>query len=856
MSDITANVVVSMPSQLFTMARSFKAVANGKIYIGKIDTDPVNPENQIQVYVENEDGSHVPVSQPIIINAAGYPVYNGQIAKFVTVQGHSMAVYDAYGVQQFYFPNVLKYDPDQLRQELESGIGEDLVDGLGVYITGTRFSGGVRGDGITNDFAALKSAVDYANSIGQGVICPPGLTVKIIGDDDINFENGFDFNNSTLDITDFTGKINLSDNQTDTTYGGTSSLILDIQSKTTYLDGFSWSDWASYTQLENSFITFTTNQAWYNFRGTDETREEWNVFTRDGIVEAPLLFNLNPQRIQTLTARPLPERVIEYKNINVTFNNLGVVNDVDNSWRPFIVTGCRLGIKNWSFNSPDVTYLTNSPVLMYFYRCCKLEVESVFHRWPNKRKDPSAGWSYTYGFNMEKCFDVEIKNVKGFGHGWGFMATHGVQRLTMRDCKISRIDFHKPFREWARIHECDIGQWGVLVQAIGDLSIYGGTLSIDDMPDNTSQAAFITTRGDCGGFCYGNLLVDGAKFRNYTSTLSYPAFKHAVTTVTHPSGSPIPFTLWNSVSYKNIAHEGLTDEYRLELTPQKNEGLPGALRFIGSLTAENCTAGLFEVNNAVLSSWSPYTDISASPVNAISAYFNLGISLVNVKLHSTLRLVDTSSTQAFNINLSATGVHGRSSYSPQVTLTVGGVADFNACHVQGYNFFDSFNLGKKLHVNVSGGSIRSTGGASTYPISPSFNGTLIPTHLSMTISGCFIQATNQDGLVSLTQVRLRDNRYALTSGARLSEISLTTDGASSTALAFNETNSGNSCYLVTGNVGDSTMRYSPFLMPGKGLSAYVQISSTQSAVVTRSGTGNTLSIALTGGGAIRYIAIK
>lgn len=127
MTDITANVVVSMPSQLFTMARSFKAVANGKIYIGKIDTDPVNPENQIQVYVENEDGSHVPVSQPIIINAAGYPVYNGQIAKLVTVQGHSMAVYDAYGAQQFYFPNVLKYDPDQLRHELASEAGTTLI---------------------------------------------------------------------------------------------------------------------------------------------------------------------------------------------------------------------------------------------------------------------------------------------------------------------------------------------------------------------------------------------------------------------------------------------------------------------------------------------------------------------------------------------------------------------------------------------------------------------------------------------------------------------------------------------------------------------------------------------------------
>ncbi|MCX8976497.1 phage head-binding domain-containing protein [Citrobacter portucalensis] len=133
MSDITANVVVSMPSQLFTLARQFKANANGKVYIGQIDTDPVNPANQIQVYLENEDGSHVPVSQPLIINAGGYPVYNGQIAKFVTVQGHSMAVYDSYGTQQFYYPNVLKYDPDQLRQELSGDGGVYLVNGATPY---------------------------------------------------------------------------------------------------------------------------------------------------------------------------------------------------------------------------------------------------------------------------------------------------------------------------------------------------------------------------------------------------------------------------------------------------------------------------------------------------------------------------------------------------------------------------------------------------------------------------------------------------------------------------------------------------------------------------------------------------
>ncbi|MEX3002683.1 phage head-binding domain-containing protein [Serratia fonticola] len=115
---IIPNVVVSMPAQLFTQPRAFKGNAGGKIYIGKIDTDPTIPENQIQVYLQNEDGTTVPMAQPIVINSGGYPVYNGQIAKFVTVEGHSMAIYDSLGVQQFYFPNVLKYDPDMFGQRL------------------------------------------------------------------------------------------------------------------------------------------------------------------------------------------------------------------------------------------------------------------------------------------------------------------------------------------------------------------------------------------------------------------------------------------------------------------------------------------------------------------------------------------------------------------------------------------------------------------------------------------------------------------------------------------------------------------------------------------------------------------
>ncbi|MDM3203061.1 phage tailspike protein [Citrobacter sp. Cf097] len=189
MSDITTNIVVSMPSQNFTLARSFKANANGKIYIGQIDTDPVNPANQIPVYLENEDGSHVQVAQPLIINAGGYPVYNGQIAKFVTVQGHSMAVYDAFNAQQFYFPNVLKYDPDQLQVKLadpSDGLGDSLVavkqpgdgtvartvhDKMAERYTFEDF--GAKGDWVTDDTDALNAAALFSQTTGNTIYgCP------------------------------------------------------------------------------------------------------------------------------------------------------------------------------------------------------------------------------------------------------------------------------------------------------------------------------------------------------------------------------------------------------------------------------------------------------------------------------------------------------------------------------------------------------------------------------------------------------------------------------------------------------------------------------------------------------------
>ncbi|ELQ6160051.1 hypothetical protein R2281_003818 [Cronobacter dublinensis] len=176
MADITANIVVSNPRPVFTDSRTFKAVANGKIYIGLIGTDPTIPANQIPVYVENEDGSLVQISQPLITNAGGKITYGGQVVKVVTSKGHSMAVYDAYNAEVDYIANVLKYDPDQLRNELNTEGTPTLVDDSRIKVlqpvTGavarTQHSKnaerisvkdfGAKGDGVTDDTAAIDLA--------------------------------------------------------------------------------------------------------------------------------------------------------------------------------------------------------------------------------------------------------------------------------------------------------------------------------------------------------------------------------------------------------------------------------------------------------------------------------------------------------------------------------------------------------------------------------------------------------------------------------------------------------------------------------------------------------------------------
>lgn len=65
---------------LLTFCDSFtgRPLTNGKLYFGRMDTDPKgNPSMRLNVYAVQPDGSEVLMAQPILLNIAGQPTYEG-----------------------------------------------------------------------------------------------------------------------------------------------------------------------------------------------------------------------------------------------------------------------------------------------------------------------------------------------------------------------------------------------------------------------------------------------------------------------------------------------------------------------------------------------------------------------------------------------------------------------------------------------------------------------------------------------------------------------------------------------------------------------------------------------------------
>ncbi|MES1744833.1 phage head-binding domain-containing protein [Escherichia coli] len=585
MSDITANVVVSMPSQLFTMARSFKAVANGKIYIGKIDTDPVNPENQIQVYVENEDGSHVPVSQPIIINAAGYPVYNGQIAKFVTVQGHSMAVYDAYGAQQFYFPNVLKYDPDQFRAIIESEYGAGYV-GFNPDIS---YPSGSIGDilkrkpfiqisdfgvvGVGDETEKLRLAHKKANTLGIPVLYDVS-EITMDANANIEVRTSIDFNGcvirpqfSGVPSYDTTPTYSLQGNARETVTSKIYQIGMRKGEMALYGDMTSYSRGTFWMDTRDPLCKRSIAEATPTYYKTTINR-----VTKYGGLQYPLEHDFTASSSPEAYFRPDEDFWLKVEGAHIDTSGMtsGVV---------FKALRSQVKFSDITVRQDDNVKMTNIRQIFYLGD----GVSQI--RFNDISAEAMSSYNSTYGtylLGSNYAAEIILDNVIAV-QGWGALGLHKSRDLTVTNSTLNRVDGHYHIFD-IDVNHTKLHEFGVHIGVGGGyLRVTNCTKYLGIQTDLTGTSAnaidktrrsVIFMREDYGSYFDGDITVDNVVYKmsrelsfasaseEWPGILSCVSFNAGVSTTSSTTpdyGYTAPVPWGTTVTVKNITVEVFRD---------------------------------------------------------------------------------------------------------------------------------------------------------------------------------------------------------------------------------------------------------------------------------------------------------
>ena len=99
-------VTVQMPFNYVPNPVLDRALFNGNVYFGQPNTDPLQPSNQVQVRIVEQDGSFTNIAQPVATGPGGVFLANGAPVQLDIVEiAFSIVITDSNNIQLYSFPN-------------------------------------------------------------------------------------------------------------------------------------------------------------------------------------------------------------------------------------------------------------------------------------------------------------------------------------------------------------------------------------------------------------------------------------------------------------------------------------------------------------------------------------------------------------------------------------------------------------------------------------------------------------------------------------------------------------------------------------------------------------------------------
>ncbi|HEM8291504.1 TPA: hypothetical protein U2M59_000743 [Providencia stuartii] len=433
-------------------------------------------------------------------------------------------------------------------------------------------------EGIKNSRNEIQKCFQAAHRLGVKVNHHYGKYILSDGASRLEIKVDCDLAGTTFIPKNWSGQIYITRDEQWEVFSRDDDVIKDIDSSGLTKGVSRFKGWENRDEMSDCFIQYDVEQPMYKYRSNIIKRQDYNRVFYKGQLASPLLYNLDSSLISKLKRLYYASSYITIKGLTIDESNY------TNTSLVLVANATKVNLLNVTFfnrGKPKKINVTRLEVrdssLIYIDKVHCSDVNATTDN------------TYTYTLSIVRSYDVECCRMTSDGFGWGSTGSNNSQRVTFRDCQLSRVDFHNPAYEWLKIINCTIGNWGVLVTMAGDLHLIDCEFL---QRDGHNNSGFIRSRSDTGGWCDGNLYISNCKIvgKAGPSNLDKIGFLHCQTDSAqgYVEGSPINFVFFNSVLIDGMV---IDDSYNhaIKLIESTGKTIPMAK----SININNYQAGLY-----------------------------------------------------------------------------------------------------------------------------------------------------------------------------------------------------------------------------------------------------------------------
>lgn len=414
-----------------------------------------------------------------------------------------------------------------------------------VSVKDARFAGGAKGDGITDDTAAVIAAHTYANAAGVSVSYDGISSIALQADAQIPVKTSVDFCGAQIVIaggvavspsfSTFNNLFLVTDDACPlvSVTGAVlaANLVVGAMFPTLGLfDGHGYAKITCALQVPNRAKT-----------GTQNYTQSFKV-NRNGRVSHPLSADISAHAAAI---------TVDYRKTSkkrLTLENISLTEGAWNNQRIFRISRCNVEINNFPvlFDAPGAAF-DNICELISIDNASDISINGFV-----TTGRPVTTTEGSYCLAIYGGADIYVDKMNALT-GWGAVGTNDINGLHFSNSVINRIDCHSSAHN-IFADNCDLHESG-MVYGWG-----GGVLSVKN--SRAYRCSVIATRSDYGGTFFGSLVVDGVEV-SHNGTSTYTAVDLATNALGASSAVYAPAT----IEVANLKRVGKASANNPELIP-------------------------------------------------------------------------------------------------------------------------------------------------------------------------------------------------------------------------------------------------------------------------------------------------